>query len=32
MVVEKAYRSNKMLLHFLLTQEKTKIEFSDIDF
>ena len=32
MVVEKAYRSNKMPLHFLLTQEKTKIEFSDIDF
>ncbi len=31
-VVEKAYRSNKMPLHFLLTQEKTKIEFSDIDF
>ena len=32
MVVEKAYRSNKMPLHFLLTQEKTKIEFSDVDF
>ncbi len=32
MVVEKAYRSNKMPLHFLLTQEKTMIEFSDIDF
>ncbi len=32
LVVEKASTNNKMPLHFLINQEKTKLEFSDIDF
>ena len=31
-IVERAFKDNQLPLHFLLTQEKTKIEFSDIDF
>ena len=31
-IVERAYKDNQLPLHFLLTQERTKIEFSDIDF
>ena len=31
-IVERAFKNNQLPLHFLLTQEKTKIEFSDIDF
>ena len=32
LVVEKASTNNKMPLHFLINQDKTKLEFSDIDF
>ena len=32
MVVEKASTNNKMPLYFLINQDKTKLEFSDIDF
>ena len=32
LVVEKAYTNNKMPLYFLINQDKTKLEFSDIDF
>ena len=31
-IVERAYKDNQLPLHFLLTQERTKIEFSDLDF
>ena len=31
-IVERAYKDNLLPLHFLLTQERTKIEFSDLDF
>jgi 6-phosphogluconolactonase/glucosamine-6-phosphate isomerase/deaminase len=31
-IVERAFNDNKLPLHYLLTQQKTKIEFSDIDF
>ena len=31
-IVERAYKDNRLPLHFLLTQERTKIEFSDLDF
>jgi 6-phosphogluconolactonase len=31
-IVERAYKDNQLPLHFLLNQERTKIEFSDIDF
>jgi len=31
-IVERAYKDNLLPLHFLLTQERTKIEFSDSDF
>ena len=31
-IVERAYKDNQLPLHFLLTQERTKIEFSDSDF
>jgi 6-phosphogluconolactonase/glucosamine-6-phosphate isomerase/deaminase len=31
-IVERAFKDNQLPLHFLLTQEKTNIEFSDIDF
>ena len=32
LVLEKASTNNKMPLHFLINQDKTKLEFSDIDF
>ena len=32
LVVEKASTNNKMPLYFLINQDKTKLEFSDIDF
>ena len=31
-IVDRAYKDNQLPLHFLLTQERTKIEFSDLDF
>ncbi|MDC0332447.1 6-phosphogluconolactonase [Gammaproteobacteria bacterium] len=31
-IVERAYKDNQLPLHFLLTQERAKIEFSDLDF
>ena len=31
-IVERAFKDNQLPLHFLLNQERTKIEFSDIDF
>ena len=31
-IVETAYTDNKLPLHFLLTQQKIKVEFSDLDF
>lgn len=31
-IVERAYKDNQLPLHFLLTQKRTKIEFSDLDF
>jgi hypothetical protein len=31
-IVERALDDNQLPLHFLLTQKKTKLEFSDLDF
>ena len=31
-IVETAYTDNQLPLHFLLTQQKIKVEFSDLDF
>ena len=31
-IVERAFKDKQLPLHFLLNQERTKIEFSDIDF
>jgi len=31
-IVDRAYKDKQLPLHFLLTQERTKIEFSDLDF
>jgi 6-phosphogluconolactonase/glucosamine-6-phosphate isomerase/deaminase len=31
-IVEKAFTDDQLPLHFLLTQQKVKVEFSDLDF